>query len=566
MRRQPPKLAQTSRQWLLVVLRTITSVFLCGALALIQTRGSANDIHLAWFQPGLAAVGIYLALALTFYRIRAGGLAAAFNAAAQVATDLALAICLTLITGVNASPFSFLFIIAIINSAFLGGLHFPLTVATLSAALWGGLITLQHTELLAEFMPQQAYGGPLLAAETLLAVRLDRILINTGACYLVAFLSGHLAGQLALSRRALVTSQVSLGRLADLNELIIQSVDVGLITTSQDGMILTVNRPGLRILGLTLEKMIGRPWPLLLPEPARRAVPLGGRIGTAAPTGGLRFKYTRKSDDRELTLELNALALASSGGESWGRLFMLKDLTSLIKMEEAVRKAERLAAVGEMAAGLAHELRTPLASLTGAWHMLAEDEEAAEPSYQKRLAGIISREADRLVRLTNDFLSFARPSKGSPSLFDPSALAADQLHIFTQTPRPGLQVECRLQPVPPAFFDRDHFCQIFWNLLANAVEAGARQDHLRLLVETGLTSEWPGYIVFKVSNDGPPIPAADLPRLFEPFFTTKPTGSGLGLATVNRLLQEGGGHIDVGFNPPDLTTFTVHLPTAAPAD
>ena len=548
------------RRWL-VILRAAISVFICGALVLIKTRGDGPAIHSAWFQTGLAAVGVYFTLAVIFYLARVSGRAVVFHLVTQVAADLALAICLTLITGGEASPFSFLFLIAIINSSFWGGLRTPLMVATFSATLWGGLLTIHGTELLTKFLPGGLAGLKAVAApDDILSLRLNSILINTGACYLVAFLSGHLAGQLLLSRRALDTSQANLGRLADLNELIIQSIDSGLVTTSQDGLVLTVNRPGLKILGLTLEEMIGQPWwSLFLPGPARD-IPLGNRLGPAAEAGGLRFKYARKSDGRDLTLELSVLALVNSSGETWGRLFVLKDLTSFIKMEEAVHKAEHLMALGEMAAGLAHELRTPLASLTGAWHMLAQD--APDQEDRRRLSGIIGREMDRLAKLTNDFLSFARPVRGKPGFFDLPALAADQLAVFSQTQRPGLHLESRFQPVPAAFFDRDHFCQIVWNLLTNAVEAGARQEKLNIIVETGRDPAWPRHIAFKVANDGPPIPPENRDRLFEPFFTTKSTGNGLGLATVSRLLHEGGGDITVDFTPSAFTTFTVFFPTA----
>ena len=548
------------RQRWLMILRLGLSLFMGGALVLLQTRGYGRGLPESWFQAGLTVVSLYFCLAVVFYLIRNAAWDS-LQVASQVSTDLALAICLTLVTGGEASPLSFLFIIAIINSSFLGGPRLPLVVATFSALLWGGLITSQGVWLLAKFLPQVLAGPGLetaLPLNTMLSVQLDRIVINTGASYLVAFLSGHLASQLARSHRALVASQAHLGRLSDLNEIIIQSIDSGLITTSRDGLVLTVNRPGLRILGLNQENLIGRPWTSFLPESAQALLP-------AAPGGGgeargVRFKQIRPSDGRELTLELHVLALLNPSGEIWGRLFVLKDLTSLIRMEEAVRKAEHLAALGEMAAGLAHELRTPLASITGAWHMLAK--EAPNPEDQRRLSGIIGREMDRLAKLTNDFLSFARPVQGAPDLLDLSALIDDHLQIFDRNTRPGLKLEKRFRPVPPVFFDRDHFSQIVWNLLNNAVEAGARQENLTIGLEIGCDPDWPNHVTFKVANDGPPIPPEDLPLLFQPFFTTKSSGHGLGLATISRLLNEGGGDITVNSDTSGLTTFSVYLPTA----
>jgi two-component system sensor histidine kinase PilS (NtrC family) len=259
------------------------------------------------------------------------------------------------------------------------------------------------------------------------------------------------------------------------------------------------------------------------------------------------------------------LALTGANGDLWGRLLVLKNLTSLIQMEAAVRKAEHLAAIGEMAAGLAHELRTPLASMTGAWHLLSGTE-PPEPDDHPRLIGIIGREMERLAKLTNDFLSFARPARANPRQLDLMALAADQLNIFRHSKREGIRLEIRLNPVPPVFFDQDHFSQIIWNLLANAVEAGEKQAELHIIVETGLDQAWADYVVFRITNDGPGIPKEDLPKLFDPFFSTKSSGNGLGLATVSRLLNEGGGHITVSSTHQSsnlgLTTFSVFFPKA----
>jgi signal transduction histidine kinase len=249
-----------------------------------------------------------------------------------------------------------------------------------------------------------------------------------------------------------------------------------------------------------------------------------------------------------------------SFGQIWGRLFVLKDLTSLSRMEAAVRKAEHLASLGELAAGLAHELRTPLASMTGAWHMLSEPN--TEPEHQQRLITIIGREMERLAKLTNDFLSFARPAKAAPRVFDLGSLVTDQLNVFRQSNPGNVALKCNLFAVPPVYFDPDQFRQIFWNLLTNALESGRAEEQLNIIVETDLDPAWPDYVVLRVSDDGQGIPQEHLAKLFEPFFTTKATGNGLGLPTVNRILHEGHGHINVKSSLQGLTTFTVMLPRA----
>ncbi|MDR1043602.1 MAG: PAS domain S-box protein [Candidatus Adiutrix sp.] len=545
------KIARAPQHRWLMILRLLISTFLLITLSLLKTHGNMADPALNWFSVGLAALGIYFSLVVFYYFLPGLGRWNFFLQASQAAADLALAICLTLITGGGDSPFSFLFLIAILNSSFWGGVRGGLVVATFSAALWGGLVTLQGSGWLASWLPDlnlaPGSGNSLV-----------RILINTGACYLVAGLSGYLAAQLFLSRRALVRSQTYLDRLADLNENIIQSIDSGLITVDQSGLILSVNQAGQAILGRELPELARRPWQLFLPQ-LEHILPLspGGRT-SFFDAGGLRFEYLREADGQELLLELNVLALMDRSGEVWGRLFVLKDLTSFSQMEEAVRKAEHLAALGELAAGLAHELRTPLTSMTGAWHLLSE--QSPEPEDQQRLIKIIGREMERLAKLTTDFLSFARPARANPKAFVLDPLVADQLKLFQHSRQEGMVLESRLGAPPPVYFDEDQIRQIIWNLLMNAVEAGEKSEHLHILVETGLAPAWPDHVSLRISDNGPGIAHENLTKIFEPFFTTKSSGNGLGLPTINRILHEGNGHITVTSSMKGVTTFTVLLP------
>ncbi len=536
-------------RWLMI-LRLVVSLFLFISLGLIRASGNAWG----WVEPGLIALGIYSVLAVAYYYLPSEGLAAKFYQGAQVAADLALAICLSVITGGGDSPLSFLFLTAILNSSLVGGIRSAMIVATFSASLWGAMITFQDSGYMDTWLPD-------LGLLPITGNHLIRILINTGACYLVAGLSGYLAGQLFISRKALVHSQVRLDRLADLNENIIQSIDSGLLTIDQSGLILTVNQAGLEIFGQKkAPDMVGRPWQMFLSQ-LEHILPLSLMTRPSIfDGGGLRFEYPRESDGEELTLEISIMALMDAGGEIWGRLFVLKDLTNLSQMEETMHKAENLAALGEMAAGLAHEIRTPLASMTGAWHMLKDD--ALESEDQQRLIAIIGREMERLAKLTNDFLSFARPAQANPHSFDLSPLVADQLKVFSQAGRENLVLETKLEPTPPVYFDPDQLCQIIWNLLSNAVEAGEESAQIKISVETAVDPTRPDYAALRITDNGPGIPHENLTKLFEPFFSTKNTGNGLGLSTVNRILHEGNGHITVNSSHKGSTTFTVLLPLA----
>lgn len=553
--------ASQQQRWLMV-LRLCISTFLLLSLYLLKNHGESGEINYNWFVVGLAALGLYYILAVLFYYLPGQGGEKGFHKGAQIAADLALGICLTMVSGGADSPFVFLFIIVVINGAFLGSIRHALLAATFSSIVWGALVVLQYGGVLdiwlsAAISPKQPQIAKALSSGSLLV----RILINTGSCYLVAFLSGYLAGQLFLSRTALVKSQAHLDRLEDLNESIIQSIDSGLITMDHNGLILTVNRAGLDLMGWQIQDVIGRPWQMYLPQ-LEHILPLSPRgRATIFDTGGLRFDYLRESDGRELILELNVLALVDKNGEIWGRLFVLKDLTSLSHMEDAVRKAEHLAALGELAAGLAHELRTPLASMTGAWHMLAQ--QTLGPEDQQRLISIIGREMERLAKLTNDFLSFARPARGNAKPFNLSQLVADQLKVFEHSHnRNHVVVNSNLAQTPEVYFDQDQLSQIIWNLFSNALEACEKNAEIIITVETGLDINWPGHVILKVGDNGPGIPHENLSKIFEPFFTTKTTGNGLGLPIVSRILHEGHGNITVASSYRGGTNFTVMVPLA----
>ncbi|MDR0882039.1 MAG: PAS domain S-box protein, partial [Candidatus Adiutrix sp.] len=305
MTQEIDRLPKTPQQRWLMILRLVISTFLLIALIFIKTHDMAKDISLRWFEPGLLALAFYYLLAIIYYYFPAPNRVAVYHQSTQVAADLALALCLTIITGGGDSPFSFLFLIAIINSAFLGGSRVALIVATISAAIWGALITLQDSGQLAVWLPAlkppASFPGNLAQEIN----RAGRIIINTGACYLVAFLSGYLSGQLVISRQALVRSQAHVDRLAELNESVIQSIDSGLITMDQSGLILSVNRAGLEIIGLKLSDMVGRPWQIFFPQ-LEHILPLSPRGRSSFfDAGGLRFEYARLPDSRELILELN---------------------------------------------------------------------------------------------------------------------------------------------------------------------------------------------------------------------------------------------------------------------
>ena len=229
-------------------------------------------------------------------------------------------------------------------------------------------------------------------------------------------------------------------------------------------------------------------------------------------------------------------------------------------MEGRVRRAEKLAAVGEMAAGLAHEIRNPLASLSGAIQMMRE-ELRCDPD-QARLMRIILREADRLGALVSNFLLYARPPAGRQVPVDLERALAETLELFSraETVQNRIRVRLDAQPGMWAELDPGHLRQVLWNLLTNAAEAIDGPGEIRV----ELAPDGPRQLCLKVIDSGQGMAPDTLRSIFDPFFSTKSSGTGLGLSIVQRILDACDCRLDVESEPGRGTTFTIVLPRTAP--
>jgi len=205
----------------------------------------------------------------------------------------------------------------------------------------------------------------------------------------------------------------------------------------------------------------------------------------------------------------------------------------LAAMEYHLKRAERMAAVGEMAAGLAHEIKSPLAALTGSIQLIKEEKQF-DPT-RERLMQIVLREADRLGTLVNHFLLFARPPAGTPKALELAQNLSEIIDLFEKdrAARGRLVIEKQLIPGIWIEMDPDHLRQVFWNLMLNAAEAIEARGRIQIRMQT-LGRR---FVEVTVQDDGCGIPDAVLKQIFDPFFTTKPTGSGLGLSIVHRILE-----------------------------
>ncbi|MDR1545371.1 MAG: PAS domain-containing protein [Deltaproteobacteria bacterium] len=545
-----PRTIEKNRQKWLFYFRLTTNSFLALTIFLIHINGRTPSILDYWSDAVSATVTFFYVMTFAHYLVWPRFLGPAPQIVIQMAADILWASVLLVLTGGCDSTVNFIFIIVVINSAFLGGLKISFIAATLSTGAWAAILDLHYYGYLPGLPHLFEYMGT-----TELALN---ILVNTGASYLVAVLGGYLSTQLEISSQALVTSQASLDRLSELNDHIIRSIDSGLITVDGDELVLSVNQAALDILQVLPQDILVRPWRSLFPGLGQlgRAV---GELPENMLVHGARLRHERRSDQAELILELSVMALVDENGHRWGRLLVVKDETAISQMEAEIKRSEHMAAVGGMAAGLAHEIRTPLASMTGSWHMLLGQSLSAED--HNRLMIIIGREMERLQNLVDDFLTFARPSVGRPQSVDLNRLIEDQVHVFRSWKGAEAEIELVAGEAPNVFFDSGQLNQVVFNLIQNAMEAAVPERPVKVRLATSLDRQRPGHVRLDVTDNGCGIGEEEIKRVFEPFFSTKSKGTGLGLATVWGIVCHGNGFISVS-SQPGATTFTVSLPSA----
>jgi two-component system sensor histidine kinase PilS (NtrC family) len=500
--------------WLTLFRMVIITVLLGGTAVVTWQRGleelQANaPLFTLILVAYLASAGFAMAL-----RGRSALVPIAYG---QVALDVGVVAGLVLRTGRSESVFVFLFSLASVSGAILLFRRGALSATALSVA---------------------AYLAVALSGSE--RVALATVLVHTCAFVATAVLATYLAEQLRDTGERLAARESDLANITALHEAIVQSMNGGLLTLDPGGRITFLNRGGELMTGMELGHLRGRA--------AQEAFPM---FGERVARDEIDFVNAR---GERLRLGYSSFPLAGRGGTVLGTAVIFQDLTQLRAMQEAVESAQRLADLGRLAAGLAHELRNPLASLSASIELLREPAGQEE----RRLIDIALRETERLNALVTDFLRFARPPPVRRARVELGAVLAETLDAFTCDPvAAGLRLERDLQPAV-LDCDADQVRQVAWNLLLNAAQAVAEREGGRVRVTCAPLAG--GGARFEVEDDGPGIPAEERARIFLPFHSTKPGGTGLGLATVLRIVAAHEGRVAVESKPGDGARFSVVLP------
>jgi two-component system sensor histidine kinase PilS (NtrC family) len=484
----------------------------CLVLPLADRRGVALD-RIAWFQFGLDA------LLITGIVTASGG---------------------------PQSVFIPLYVLLVVASCFVLSGRGGLIVAGICSLLYV-LPVLGRT-----IVPMLKVGAP--SENT--ALEILTVFMNAGVLLAVAVVTGALAERYHELQQHMEDQRKHLSDLQAFRDLIFESVGSGLVGVDPDGRVTAFNRAAESITGVRATEAIDQPWEAIfgggvdLAE-VRQAVSEGGE-----PAPRYEFRLRRR-DGQEVPVGISFWSLRSGAGDVAGLIGVCQDLSTIKQMEQRMRQADRLAAVGRLSANMAHEIRNPLASISGAVEALARD---LPPDHTRsQLVEIVLRESARLNQIVGDFLEYARPAPMAPIEINMAEILDEVLLLIEHRVLPANLKVCReYGETLPTRADPQRLRQAIWNLCLNAVQAMPEGGELRVGGRT--LRERGDRLQISLADTGQGIAETDLPHIFEPFFSTKPEGSGIGLALVYRVVEEHGGSIEVRSRVGEGTTFILTLP------
>lgn len=511
-------------------------------------------------RPPLIIFIVALALSLAFLAAVKSRKNLSAQIAFQFAADAALITWLVWETGDVKSPYVTLYTVLICLTSMFFGSRGTILVAAVCTLVFTTLSVL----VIYDFVPHPTETG----IATISTKRAWQIIgFHDAAFLVVGLLAAQLAQRHTHSSFRLLETEQTLANLQRLHERIVQSIRSGLVTTDLEGKIYLFNSAAEEITGYKSEDVRG--WKIFdllgnIEQPIAVALEAAEK-GEQPP----RFEADFITPDGfAIRLGYGVSPLFAETGETTGLILTFQDLTDMRAMEESIRRKDRLAAVGRVAAGLAHEIRNPLGAMRGAVQVLQSGME--RNSAQAQLMDIVLRESDRLNTIISNFLTYARPKKGEVAETDLCEILRDSITLLRHSPdlRACHDLIEELPPTPvKATADAAGLKQVFWNLARNAVQA--MPEGGRLTVKLNRLNNNRLQILFSDSGCG--MPASQVERLFEPFSQSTTGGTGLGLSIVYQIIRDHNGTINVRSQENKGTTITIELPmeskvqTASPA-
>ncbi|MCB9477373.1 MAG: PAS domain-containing protein [Deltaproteobacteria bacterium] len=467
----------------------------------------------------------------------------------QVYWDILFVTALIFIAGGYYSFFSFLYVISVINAAVLLERNETIVAATVCILALTLILLLQWYGVVG--VPNVSQWEPVRDFADVLSKLVFSIFAVFAAAYLSVF----------LSERAREVSSELRKKQDDLKELkarfehMIRSIPIGLLALDQNQEVVYANGAVEKILGIPPGHLVGLSLGEAIPQIAVKSV-----AELARP-----IEINMEREGEPVYVEISHSNLVAEDGHMLGSLLILVDRSEVKSMEDAVRRSDRLAAVGQLAAAIAHEIRNPMASISGSIQLLTRELEL--DSVNQHLMDIVIRESDRVNALVSDFLAFARPKPENKSIVDAQGVMDDMLRVLEN--EPGVQdrvtIHKMLEKRLYVMADPRNLRQLLWNLAINAVQAMPEGGDLTFqgrVRDVPFDSGNRKVVELSVMDTGSGMDTETLKSIFDPFFTTKENGTGLGLSTCHNIVEMYRGRILVESRMGRGSKFTVQLPAA----
>jgi len=467
-------------------------------------------------------------------------------------------------TGGKESFFPITYVFSIIGSSIILYKRGAFFFASLSTFLYGLLLLFQLHHWI------NPLGRPSLYDASQIFYSL---VIYMATFYIVAFLSSTISEELKKKKRELIQKQADYNQLETFNRNIIRSLDSGLLTIDLDGKINFLNRTAEKILNrkegelrnVSIYDLFPKINDVIEEVKRKTSDPLSDYQRYQAPLTNVEGK--------RLYLGFSISPLTDPAGSLIGHTLIFQDITKIKEMEDQMKRVDKMAAVGLLAAGMAHEIRNPLASLSGSIQMLKS--ELTLDQSQQQLMEITLRESERLNALITDFLLFAQPPQTHKMPWEIRKIIEETIELFTHSPSFHEGIRIRRPSVrddTQVLIDPDQMKQVFWNLLINAGQAMSDGGEIRIDLDKGNEAFWGAilplptprtgkdWVRISITDSGEGIPPKEKEKIFEPFFTTKERGTGLGLSIVHKIVENHNGVIKVESEIGKGSTFTIFLP------
>jgi two-component system sensor histidine kinase PilS (NtrC family) len=524
--------------------RVVLTTFLVGTLIFFQQRYKVYSFHIAvlyyvLFSAYVLAI-IYRYVLRTFQNLP-------FLGYLQTSIDILLVTFLVYLTGGIDSGFSVLYHLTIISASIILSRRGGYLAASFASILYGTMLDMQYYNALF-----------FIRSQNFTAVQvLYQVFINILSFYIVALLSGYLTERLRKTRDELREKSKVFDDLRVLQEHILKSVGSGILTMDLSGNITSWNPAAEQISGYSYDE-IKNTWQDVFGNSFREL------FGHTESLKERPFRFDGqliKKDGNIAILGMTASLLKDDTNVVRGIILTFQDITKIVEMEDQIRRQERLATVGSLAAGIAHEIRNPLAALSGSIQVLQGELNLKDDN--KRLMDIVLHETDRLNAIITEFLEYARPTSSQADNIEFLSLLDETITLLRNSKNfhERIIVQREIDPHIVLKGDPQRLRQVFWNLLINACQAMPDGGILTIMaVPFSQAEEDASWCQITISDTGHGITDKDRGKIFDPFFTTKAGGTGLGLAIAYRIVDDHQGGITVESEPGKGTQFKIRLP------